>query len=178
MSSSRKTLTTPKPFTGERETALLWLYKVGAYFEANATTYADDASKIYLILGLCEERKAVQKWAEGEYSCRANLRAQDAVKLAAHNAAIIAHNDAVAASTATGPYTGQAPVPSTGLTYDNFIARFRTRWISSNNGMEVISKIARIKQTGSVADYNSVFVTVAYDTGLQDNALIPSTGWA
>jgi hypothetical protein len=84
----------------------LWLYKVGTYFEANATTYADDASKIYLILGLCEDRKAVQKWAEGEYSCWANIRAQDAAKVAAHDTAIIAHNAAVAAHTATGPYTG------------------------------------------------------------------------
>jgi hypothetical protein len=59
------------------------------------------------------------------------------------------------------------------LTYDQFILRFRTRWILSNNGMEVIAKIARIKQTGSVADYNSTFVTIAYDTGLGDSALIP-----
>jgi hypothetical protein len=54
--STKKTLTTPKGFTGDQDTALLWLYKVNAYFEANATTYADDASKIYLILGLCEDR--------------------------------------------------------------------------------------------------------------------------
>jgi hypothetical protein len=172
-SSTRKTLTTLKPFTGERDTALLWLYKLDAYFEANSTIYADDASKIHLILGLCEDRKAVQKWAEGEYSARANIRAQDAAKTAAHDTAIIAHNAAVAASTATGPYTGQAPIPSTKLSYTEFIGRFRTRWISSNNGMEAISKIAKIKQTGSVVDYNSVFVTVAYDTGLEDSALIP-----
>jgi hypothetical protein len=64
-------------------------------------------------------------------------------------------------------------IQSDWLTYDNFIARFRTRWISSNNGMEAITKIARMKQTGSVADYNSAFITVAYDTGLNDSALIP-----
>jgi hypothetical protein len=171
--STKKTLTTPKGFTGDWDTALLWLYKVDAYFEANATIYVDDASKIYLILGLCEDRRAVQKWAEGEYSGQANLRAQDAAKMAAHNAAIIAHNAAVAATTATGPYTGQAPTPSDWLTYDNFIVRFRTRWILSNNGMEAITKIARMKQTGSVTDYNSAFVTVAYNTGLNNNTLIP-----
>jgi hypothetical protein len=120
-----------------------------------------------------EESMAIQKWAEGEYSGRANLRAQDAAKMAAHGATIIAHNTVVAASTATSPYTGQAPDPSDWLTYGNFLARFRTRWILSNNGMEAITKIAKMKQTGSVADYNSVFVTVAYDTGLDDTALIP-----
>jgi hypothetical protein len=110
-SSTKKTLTTPKGFMGDWDTALLWLYKVDAYFEANATTYADDAPKIYPTLGLCEERKAVQKWAEG-YSGWANLRAQDTANLAAHDAAIIAHNAAVTALTATGPYTGQAPILS------------------------------------------------------------------
>jgi hypothetical protein len=171
--STKKTLTTPKGFTGDRDTALLWLYKVDAYFEANVTTYVDDVSKIYFILRLCEDHKVVLKWAEGEYASQANLRAQDTAKLAAHNTAIIAHNAAVAASMATGPYTGQAPTPSDWLTYDQFISRFRTRWISSNNGMEAITKITRMKQTGSVADYNSVFVTVAYNTGLGDSALIP-----
>jgi hypothetical protein len=171
--ATRKTLTTPKGFTGDWNLALLWLYKVEAYFEANAANYADDASKIYFILGLCKELKPVQKWAKGEYTRQANLRAQDTAKMAAHDAAIIAHNAAVAASTATGPYTGQAPDPSEWLTYANFLSRFRGRWISSNNGMEAIAKIARMKQTGSVADYNSAFVTVAYDTGLNDSALIP-----
>jgi hypothetical protein len=166
--STKKTLTTPKGFMGDWDTALLWLYKVDAYFEVNATIYVDDASKIYLILELCEECKAVQKWAEGEYSGRSNLRAQDAAKLAAHDAAIIVHNAVVVASTATSPYTGQAPIPSDWLTYNNFIT-----WISSNNGMEAITKIARMKQTGSVVDYNSMFVTIAYDTGLNDSALIP-----
>jgi hypothetical protein len=149
--STKKTLMTPKGFTGDRDTALLWLYKVNAYFEANVTLYADDASKIYLILRLCEDRKAVQKWAEGEYSGQSNLRAHDARLLAAHDTAIIVHNAAVVATTATGPYTGQAPIPSDWLTYKQFIKRFRARWISSNNEMEAIAKIAKIKQTGSVA---------------------------
>jgi hypothetical protein len=170
--STKKTLTMPKGFTGDQDTALLWLYKVATYFEVNVTTYVDDVSKIYFILGLCEDCKVVLKWAEGEYAGGANLRAQDAAKLAAHNTTIIAHNTAVAASTATSPYTGQAPTPPDWLTYNQFILRFRTRWISSNNGMEVITKIARMKQMGSVVDYNSMFVTVAYDTGLGDSALI------
>jgi hypothetical protein len=59
------------------------------------------------------------------------------------------------------------------LSYDKFFGRFRTRWISSNNGMEAITKIARIRHMGSVADYNSTFVAIAYDTGLGDNTLIP-----
>jgi hypothetical protein len=115
-----------------------------------------------------KSQKAVQKWAEGEYSRRANIRAQDAAKMATHNTAVAAHNAAVAALTATGPYTRQAPDLSDWLTYDNFLVRFRTRWILSNNGMEAITK-----QMGSVADYNSAFVTIAYDTGLNDTALIP-----
>jgi hypothetical protein len=119
---TKKTLTTPKGFTGDQDTALLWLYKVNASFEANATTYVDNVSKIYFILGLCKEHKAVQKWAEGEYTGWANLRAQDAAKMAAHDTAIIVHNTVVAASTATGPYTGQAPDPSDWLTYNHFLA--------------------------------------------------------
>jgi hypothetical protein len=75
MSTTKKTLTTPKGFTGDQNLAQLWLYKVNAYFEANATPYTDNLSKIYFILGLCEESKAIQKWAEGEYSGRANVRA-------------------------------------------------------------------------------------------------------
>jgi hypothetical protein len=51
--TTKKTLTTPKGFTGDQNLAQLWLYKVDAYFEANAATYMDDASKIYFILGLC-----------------------------------------------------------------------------------------------------------------------------
>jgi hypothetical protein len=60
---TKKTLTTPKGFMGDWNLAQLWLYKVDAYFKANATTYVDDMSKIYFILRLCEESKAVQKWA-------------------------------------------------------------------------------------------------------------------
>jgi hypothetical protein len=133
----------------------------------------DDVSKIYFILGLCKDCKAVQKWAEGEYSSWANLRAQDTAKMAAHNTTTIVHNAVVAASMATGPYIGQAPDLSDWLTYNQFLSRFRTRWILSNNGMEAITKIARMKQTGSVVDYNSVFVTIAYNTGLNDSVLIP-----
>jgi hypothetical protein len=76
-SSTNKTLTMPKEFTGDRDTALLWLYKVAAYFEANAMTYVDDTSKIYFILGLCEDCKVVLKWAEGEYAGWAILKTQD-----------------------------------------------------------------------------------------------------
>jgi hypothetical protein len=68
MSSTKKTLMTPKGFSGDWNLAQLWLYKVDAYFEANTTTYADEPLKIYFILRLCEESKAVQKWAKGEYS--------------------------------------------------------------------------------------------------------------
>jgi hypothetical protein len=102
---TKKTLMTLKGFMGDRNLAQLWLYKVNAYFEVNATTYMDNASKIYFILRLCEELKAVQKWAEGEYSGQANMRAQDAAALAAHMAAL-------AAATMTAPYMGPAPTPS------------------------------------------------------------------
>jgi hypothetical protein len=57
-----------KGFMGDRNTAQLWLYKVDTYFEANTTIYIDNVSKIYFILRLCRESKAIQKWAEGEYS--------------------------------------------------------------------------------------------------------------
>jgi hypothetical protein len=111
----------------------LWLYKADAYSEANVANYRDDAPKIYSTLGLCEESKAVQKWAEGEYSGQANLRAQDATKMATHVAA-------VTVATTSAPYTGQAPDPSEWLTYDNFLTRFKMRWISSNNGIVMIAQ--------------------------------------
>jgi hypothetical protein len=161
--TTKKTLISPKGVTGDRNLAQLWLYKVDAYFKVNATIYGDDASKIYFILRLCEESKAVQKWAEGEYSSWANMRAQDTRVLATHATA-------VAMATMTVPFTGQAPTPSEWLTFDAFLERFKARWISSNNGMEAIIKIAKMKQTGSVADYNSVLVTVAYNTSLNDTA--------
>jgi hypothetical protein len=65
---TKKTLMTPKGFTGDQNLAQLWLYKVNTYFKANVTTYVDNTSKIYFILGLCGESKAVQKWVEGKYS--------------------------------------------------------------------------------------------------------------
>jgi hypothetical protein len=83
------------------------------------------------------------------------------------------HMAAIAAATTSAPYTGQAPTPTDWLTYNEFLKRFKMRWISSNNGMEVITRITKMKQMGSVADYNSVFVTTAYDTGLNDAALVP-----
>jgi hypothetical protein len=52
MSSTKKTLMTPKGFTGDQNLAQLWLYKVDTYFKVNATNYGDDVSKIYFILRL------------------------------------------------------------------------------------------------------------------------------
>jgi hypothetical protein len=79
---------------------------------------------------------------------------------------LAAHTAALVAATMAAPYLGQAPTLSTWLTFDSFLARFKTRWILSNNRMEVIAKITKMKQMGSVVDYN-------YDTGLNDMALIP-----
>jgi hypothetical protein len=94
------------------------------------------------------------------------MRAQDARTLAIHVTA-------VATATTSAPYTGQAPTLSEWLTFDAFLKRFKARWISSNNRMEAITKIAKVKQMGSVMDYNSAFVTVAYNMGSNDTALIP-----
>src|SRR6266849_4313989 len=67
-----KQLTEPKGFTGKREEAQLWLFKVQAYFQANKTLYVDDKSKIYFILGLCKKTPVVQKWAESKYTLLAH----------------------------------------------------------------------------------------------------------
>src|SRR5712692_8279623 len=83
-----KRLTEPKGFTGRREEAQLWLFKVEAYFRANKTLYADDESKIYFMLGLCEKTPVVQKWAESKYTTLAHYQIHYEGLVAVHAAAM------------------------------------------------------------------------------------------
>src|SRR6266849_7419028 len=97
-----KQLTEPKGFTGRREEAQLWLFKVEAYFQANKTLYADDESKIYFVLGLCEKTPVVQKWAESKYTALAHHQI--------HYERLVAAYDAAMTPTAAGT---PPPVPPT-----------------------------------------------------------------
>src|SRR5713101_5686102 len=103
-----KRLTEPKGFTGRREEAQLWLFKVQAYFRANKTLYADDESKIYFILGLCEKTPVVQKWAELKYTALAHHQIHDERLVVAYDAATTPTS--IAAATAAGM---PPPVPPT-----------------------------------------------------------------
>src|SRR6266852_5174318 len=105
-----KQLMEPKGFTGRREEAQLWLFKVQAYFQANKTLYVDDESKIYFILGLCEKTPVVQKWAESKY-----------MALAHHQGLYDTILAVFMASTAT-PTPPPTPLE---LTYANFIREFK-----------------------------------------------------
>src|SRR5216684_1033501 len=73
--STTARLTAPRPFKGDLQASQTWIYRIEAYIRANATLYADDDTKIYLVLGLCDGNKTVTKWAEAQYSHLANTQA-------------------------------------------------------------------------------------------------------
>src|SRR5713101_736347 len=127
-----KRLTEPKGFTGRREEAQLWLFKVQAYFRANKTLYVDDKSKIYFVLGLCEKTPVVQKWAESKYMALAHHQIHYEGLLAAHAAittptAIAVAITAATAAGAPAPVPPITPIIPLELTYDNFINEFKMR---------------------------------------------------
>src|SRR5713226_1148579 len=154
---STKRLTEPRPFTGKNEEAQVWSYKVAAYIKANPTIYADDESKIYLVLGLMEKNRVALKWAESQYTMLANEQA--------------AYDLRVAAATTATPPTPIPPIPAA-LTWVHFADSFNKRWVPANRTINALSKIANIKQRGSVEDYIADFLTIAYDTGLDNTVLV------
>src|SRR5713226_1441297 len=103
---STKRLTEPRPFTGKTEEAQVWSYKVAAYIKANPTIYADDYSKIFLGLGLCEKTPAALKWAESQYTMLANEQA--------------AYDHRVAVAAAATTPTPIPPIPAA-LTWAHFV---------------------------------------------------------
>src|SRR5216684_4227935 len=154
---STKRLTEPRPFTGKTEEAQVWSYKVATYIKANPTVYADNESKIYLVLGLMEKNPAALKWAESQYAMLANEQA--------------AYNLSVTAAAAAIPPTPVPAIPAR-LTWAHFGTQFKARWIPANSAINAVAKIASIKQRGSVEDYIAEFLTIAYDTGLDSAVLV------
>src|SRR5713226_6129382 len=102
---STKRLTEPRPFTGKVEEAQVRSYKVAAYIKANPTIYADNDSKIFLGLRLCEKNAAALKWAESQYTMLANEQA--------------AHDNRVATAAAATTPTPVPPIPAA-LTWVHF----------------------------------------------------------
>jgi hypothetical protein len=103
-----------------------------AFFQANKTQYTDNKSTIYFMLGLCEETKSAQKWAELEYNMLANYQDIYDTEIAAHRAAM-----------PTMPPT-PAPALIQELMYNFFIKKFKSRWIPTNMGIHAINKIAKL----------------------------------
>jgi hypothetical protein len=156
MSSTAK-LTAPRPFKGDLQAAQTWIYRIEAYIRANAALYADDDTKIYLVLGLLDGNKVVTKWAEAQYTFLANTQAN--------------HLAAIATAAAAVPPT-PAPATPVALTWAGFRDAFRARWIPANNTLDAISKIAKLTQKGTVEDYIAEFLTLGYDTKLGDAPLL------
>ena len=165
--STTARLTAPRPFKGDLQASQTWIYRIEAYIRANATLYADDDTKIYLVLGLCDGNKTVTKWAEAQYSHLANTQATFHAATTAYNVAVTAH--AAGAGPVPPPHAPMTPIT---LTWAGFAAAFKARWIPANNVLDAISKIAKLTQKGTVEDYIAEFLTLAYDTGLTDDPLL------